>query len=291
MSKNKFILFTLLVLILYTPKINHAADFYVNCLLPTAFGDEENEVILTPLNRECQRICRKECEAFSRKFKPYAMLKKNSPYAETYVKELNEDVILDCYSHCQKGGNNKFEAQYFEAFQATCEDEKKEDIFYRICVNKDYEPDSGCTISLCDSTDNKGFVSFYKTLQNKASVGMMCFSDEDNAYNAVETEFDAQLGDKFNLNLAGSAIQNQLFMCGKKYINVVPIFNKISESTSPNQDDWFQFHWKNKKSHRYLSTLDDQTFANLKILNNAKNVWNGILQNERLATSYTKFQK
>ena len=287
MSKNKFILFTLLVLILYLPKINHAADFYGYCLLPTAFGNENNEVILTPLNRECQRICRKECEAFSRKFKPYAMLKKNSPYAETYVRELNEDVILDCYSHCQKGGNDKFEAQYFEAFQATCEDEKKEDIFYRICVNKDYEPDSGCTKSLeCNPNDDKGFISFYKTLQDKVSVGMMCFSDIDNAYNAVETEFDAQPGDKFNLNLAGGATQNQLFMCGKKHINVEPIFNKSPESANTNVDDWFKFRWKNKKSHRHLSTLDDQTFESLKVLNNAKNFWNRILQDEKLATSY-----
>ena len=90
----------------FSPGANHAADFYEHCLLPKAFGDKNNEFVLSPLNHQCQKICRKECEAFSRKFKPYAMLKKNSPFAETYVQELNEDVISDCYAQCQKGGES-----------------------------------------------------------------------------------------------------------------------------------------------------------------------------------------
>ena len=287
MSRKKFVLFTLFVLVLFIPKINYATDFYKNCLLPRAFGDKGNDFVLTPLNRQCQKICKKECEAFSRKFKPYAMLNKHSPYATTDVQELNQDVILDCYAQCQKGGDNKFEARYFEAFQASCDDEKKEDIFYKVCVNREGEPQSGCEKSLaCHSREKIGFVSFYKTLQDKASVGMMCFSNEDNAYNAVETEFEVKAGDKFNFSIEGGTTQNQLFLCGKKYLNVVPIFNAISSSISTNQDDWFKFRWKNKNSHRYLSTLNDQKFNSFRSLPNAKNFWNEILHNESLATSY-----
>ncbi len=69
-----------------------AADFYEKCLLPKGFGtgkDTAGSEILTPLNRDCQKICTRECEAFSRKFKPYEMLNPNSKYSETYSVELN----------------------------------------------------------------------------------------------------------------------------------------------------------------------------------------------------------
>ena len=68
--------------------------------------------------------------------------------------------------------------------------------------------------------------------------------------------------------------------------NIVPVFNKIPDSPQLNKDNWFQFHWKNKNSHRYLATLDDEKFNSLKNIYNAKAFWNEILQDEKLATSY-----
>jgi len=86
--------------------------------MPNGFGTGKgasNGIMLSPLNKDCQKICKRECEAFSRKFKPYKMLNPNSIYAEIFSIELNEDVILNCYStevHHQKQLNHALIVPY-----------------------------------------------------------------------------------------------------------------------------------------------------------------------------------
>jgi type IV secretion system protein VirB6 len=276
----------------------HAADFYQTCLLPSSIGSNRDVITITPLDSQCQKICKKECDAFSSQFNPYTFLSTDSLYAKNGAQELNEDVILDCYAQCQKGVDQtkcstpvekaagcQFKSRYFLAFQASCDDEKNQDIFYKVCVKKDgngYAPASGCTESLaCNPGNLIGYISFYKTLQAETGIGMMCPSDQDNSYNAVQTTYTATTGDTFNLSLAGGASQNQLFLCGRKHLSVVPIFNNTN---MVNNNDWFQFNWKNKNSHRYLATLDDSTFSTLSTLAGAQAHWNKILADTTLSS-------
>ena len=289
MKRKQFalVVFFVFSFIFCVSKEAKAADFYEHCLMPNGFGigrDASNSMILSPLNRDCQRICQRECEAFSRKFKPYKMLNPNSVYAETFSVELNEDVILNCYPKCQKGGNDRFTSNYFEAFRADCEDEKNQDIFQKICVNnKDYSPASGCNSSLaCNPDLDKGYISFYKVIkQEKASVGMMCQgTEEENAYNIVETSFEAKSGDKFSFSLLGGASDNQLYLCGKKHIEVTPIFDNIDNA------NWYTMRWKNKYSHRFLATLSDESFNPLKTKQGAQDYWEKTILNGQF--TYTK---
>jgi hypothetical protein len=272
MNRKQFVLVILFVLINIWNQAVHATDFYQNCLLPNSIGGNIEAITLAPLDSNCQRVCQKECEAFSRTFNPYVLLDPNSSDAQNVSQELNADVITECYSQCQRGVDDvkcnaaeekkavavggQFKSRYFQAFQASCADEKTEDIFYKVCVKKDgstYTPAGGCTDSLaCNPMANPGYISFYKTLQPEVGVGKMCSSDQDNAYNAVSTTYTAKANDKFTFNLTGGAAQNQLFLCGKKHLNVVPIFQRADIT---NGDDWFTFNWKNKNSHRYLATL------------------------------------
>ena len=225
------VIFFIFSFILCTIKEAKAADFYEHCLMPNGFGtgkEASNSIILSPLNKDCQKICKRECEAFSRKFKPYKMLNPNSIYAEIFSVELNEDVILNCYSKCQKGGDDRFSSNYFEVFRASCEDEENQDIFQKICVygktTKDHEkygPAGDCSSSLaCNEDLEQGYISFYKVIQQeKASVGMMCQgTEEENAYNVIETRFEIQpITDgkpnlnKFSFSLLGGAKDNQLY--------------------------------------------------------------------------------
>ena len=261
---------------IFTNETKAAADFYEKCLLPKGFGtgkDTAGSVILTPLNKDCQKICRRECEAFSRKFKPYKMLDQSSKYAEVYSVELNEDVILDCYSECQKGGEERFTSYYFDVFQASCEDEKTQDMYQKICVNQDYTPAAGCTASLaCNPSLKKGYISFYKVIQQqKASVGLMCQGDDaENSFNIVQTDFEAKAGDLFSFSLLGGAKDNQLYLCGRKHIEVDPLFYNIG-----NDDAWYKLNFKNRFSHRFLATISGQYFEEFK--KNPKNYWNGII--------------
>ncbi len=289
MKRKQFalVVFFVFSFIFCVSKEAKAADFYEHCLMPNGFGtgrDASNSMILSPLNRDCQRICQRECEAFSRKFKPYKMLNPNSVYAETFSIELNEDVILNCYPKCQKGGNDRFTSNYFEAFRADCEDEKNQDIFQKICVNsKDYSPASGCNSSLaCNPDLDKGYISFYKVIkQEKASVGMMCQgTEEENAYNIVETSFEAKSGDKFSFSLLGGASDNQLYLCGKKHIEIAPIFDNIDNA------NWYKMRWKNKYSHRFLATLSDEYFNPLKTKQGAQKYWEKTILNGQF--TYTK---
>jgi type IV secretion system protein VirB6 len=290
MKRKQFalVVFFVFLSILFLPKEVKSADFYEHCLMPNGFGignDSANSLILSPLNKDCQKICQRECEAFSRKFKPYKMLNPNSIYAETYSIELNEDVILNCYSKCQKGGDDRFTSNYFEAFRANCDDEKNQDIFQKICVTKaDYSPASDCNSSLaCHPDLEKGYISFYKTIQqDKASVGMMCQgTEEENAYNVVETSFEAKSGDKFSFNLLGGASNNQLYLCGKKHIEITPIFDNIDNN------NWFKLRWKNKYSHRFLATLSDAQFNKLKDpTTTAPSYWNKTILTDQF--TYTK---
>ncbi len=260
-----------------------AADFYEKCLLPKGFGtgkDTAGSEILTPLNRDCQKICTRECEAFSRKFKPYEMLNPNSKYSETYSVELNEDVILNCYSKCQKGGDERFSSYYFDVFQASCEDEKSQDIYQKVCVNrKDYSPAADCTASLpCDKAGilQKGYVSFYKVIQQqKATVGMMCQgNDDENSFNIVETSFEAKENDLLSISLLVGAKDNQLYLCGRKHIEVEPLFYNIGEDK-----DWYKLNFKNRFSHRFLATISEGKFKNFK--DNPKGYWdNNIIQSD-----------
>jgi type IV secretory pathway VirB6-like protein len=281
MNIKQFVSFILFVVTFFSCCASgNEANFYEKCLLPSGLQGNNNILTLAPLSRNCQRICQNECEAFSRKFMPYKMLDPGSKYGDAYVEELNQDIITECYSSCQKGGKKRFSARYFEAFQATCEDEQKEDIFEKICVDKKYSPTGGCTASLaCDNTLDRGYISFYKVLKTQpASVGMMCESNEDNSYGAIETEYDADAGDKFTLSLLGGVSQNQLFLCGKKYIVLSPIFNKIyTNADNMDADEWYSLRWKNKNSHRYLATLDEESFNKLKTINGAKDFWSRVL--------------
>ncbi len=290
MKRKQFalVVFFVFLFILFLHKEAKSADFYEHCLMPNGFGtgnDSANSLILSPLNRDCQKICQRECEAFSRKFKPYKILNPTSIYAETFSIELNEDVILNCYSKCQKGGDDRFTSNYFEAFRASCDDEKNQnqDIFQKICVtNPDYNPTNGCVSSLACKPDlKKGYISFYKTIQqDKASVGMMCQgTEEENAYNVIETGFEAKAGDKFSFNLLGGASDNQLYLCGKKHIEITPIFDNIDNN------NWFKLRWKNKYSHRFLATLSDGQFNSLKDRSAANIYWNNIVNNQ---FTYTK---
>ncbi|MFQ3307095.1 MAG: hypothetical protein ACI8ZF_000335, partial [Candidatus Midichloriaceae bacterium] len=222
-----------------------SADFYQHCLLPGDFGSNGGDnLILSPLNHECQRICKNECSGFSRKFEPYKMIGADSQIAEEYSIELNDDIIIDCMSKCQKGDGENFSARYFEAFQASCDDEQTEDIFSKICVTKDNETAQDCTASItCNSDLDKGYISFYKTLQTpEASTGMICnynssYNKEDTTainpykYNAVKTSYTVVKDDKFNITFVGGVSDNTLFLCGKKRIKVVPIFNSTEGSS------------------------------------------------------------
>ena len=299
MYRKQLALIILFFLIKFSFGCVHAADFYQTCLLPSSIDSNKDTIVLTPLNSQCQRICKKECDAFSRQFNPYILLDSESEYAKNGSQELNEDVILDCYAQCQKGVDQtkcstgvekaagcQFKSQYFQAFQASCDDEKNQDIFYKVCMQKNasgkYILASGCTDSLaCNPGNTIGYISFYKVLQPEAQVGMMCPSDQDNSYSAVQTTYTANVGDKFNLSLAGGASQNQLFLCGRKHLSVVPIFNNTSVV---NNNDWFQFNWKNKNSHRYLATLDVNTFSTLATLAGAQAHWNKILADTTLSS-------
>ena len=296
MKRKQFALFLFFVFlfILFLPKEAESADFYEHCLMPNGFGtgnDSANSLILSPLNRDCQKICQRECEAFSRKFKPYKILNPSSIYAETFSIELNEDVILSCYSKCQKGGDDRFTSNYFEAFRASCDDEKNQDIFQKICVTKaDYSPASDCNSSLaCNPNLEKGYISFYKAIQqDKASVGMMCQgTEEENAYNVVETSLDFKPivsgqpnPNKFSFNLLGGASDNQLYLCGKKHIEITPIFDNIDNN------NWFKLRWKNKYSHRFLATLSDDNFKNLQDPTKVKDYWNTTILTDQF--TYTK---
>lgn len=296
MKRKLFALFVFFVFlfILFLPKEAESADFYEHCLMPNGFGtgnDSANSLILSPLNRDCQKICQRECEAFSRKFKPYKILNPSSIYAETFSIELNEDVILSCYSKCQKGGDDRFTSNYFEAFRASCDDEKNQDIFQKICVTKaDYSPASDCNSSLaCNPNLEKGYISFYKAIQqDKASVGMMCQgTEEENAYNVVETSLDFKPivsgkpnPNKFSFNLLGGASDNQLYLCGKKHIEITPIFDNIDNN------NWFKLRWKNKYSHRFLATLSDDNFKNLQDPTKVKDYWNKTILTDQF--TYTK---
>ena len=296
MKRKQFALFVFFVFlfILFLPKEAESADFYEHCLMPNGFGtgnDSANSLILSPLNRDCQKICQRECEAFSRKFKPYKILNPSSIYAETFSIELNEDVILSCYSKCQKGGDDRFTSNYFEAFRASCDDEKNQDIFQKICVTKaDYSPASDCNSSLaCNPNLEKGYISFYKAIQqDKASVGMMCQgTEEENAYNVVETSLDFKPivsgqpnPNKFSFNLLGGASDNQLYLCGKKHIEITPIFDNIDNN------NWFKLRWKNKYSHRFLATLSDDNFKNLQDPTKVKDYWNTTILTDQF--TYTK---
>ena len=296
MKRKQFALFVFFVFlfILFLPKEAESADFYEHCLMPNGFGtgnDSANSLILSPLNRDCQKICQRECEAFSRKFKPYKILNPSSIYAETFSIELNEDVILSCYSKCQKGGDDRFTSNYFEAFRASCDDEKNQDIFQKICVTKaDYSPASDCNSSLaCNPNLEKGYISFYKAIQqDKASVGMMCQgTEEENAYNVVETSLDFKPivsgqpnPNKFWFNLLGGASDNQLYLCGKKHIEITPIFDNIDNN------NWFKLRWKNKYSHRFLATLSDDNFKNLQDPTKVKDYWNTTILTDQF--TYTK---
>jgi hypothetical protein len=293
------VIFFIFSFILCTIKEAKAADFYEHCLMPNGFGtgkEASNSIILSPLNKDCQKICKRECEAFSRKFKPYKMLNPNSIYAEIFSVELNEDVILNCYSKCQKGGDDRFSSNYFEVFRASCEDEENQDIFQKICVygktTKDHEkygPAGDCSSSLaCNEDLEQGYISFYKVIQQeKASVGMMCQgTEEENAYNVIETSFEIQpITDgkpnlnKFSFSLLGGAKDNQLYLCGKKHIDVTPIFDNIDNS------NWYKMRWKNKYSHRFLATISDDKFNELKNPVNAKKYWEEIINGE---FTYTK---
>ncbi|MFQ3307272.1 MAG: type IV secretion system protein VirB6, partial [Candidatus Midichloriaceae bacterium] len=87
--------------------------------------------------------------------------------------------------------------------------------------------------------------------------------------------------DKFNITFVGGVSDNTLFLCGKKRIKVVPIFNSTEGSSL---DSWFKFKWKNKNSHRYLSTLTDPDFDKLKTVAGAKAAWQNIINTEDTAT-------
>jgi type IV secretion system protein VirB6 len=301
MKSKQFALVTFFIFsfILCTIKEAKAADFYEHCLMPNGFGtgnEASDSIILTPLNKDCQKTCKRECEAFSRKFKPYKMLNPNSIYAEIFSVELNEDVILNCYSKCQKGGDDRFSSNYFEVFRASCDDEENQDIFQKICVygkttddHEKYSPAGDCSSSLaCHEDLEKGYIGFYKVIQQeKAGVGMMCQGTEaENAYNVVETSFAVQPivdgkpnPNKFSFSLLGGAKDNQLYLCGKKHIDVTPIFDNIDNS------NWYKMRWKNKYSHRFLATISDDKFEELKNPVNAQKYWDEILNGK---FTYTK---
>ncbi|MDZ5761930.1 Type IV secretion system protein VirB6 [Candidatus Cyrtobacter comes] len=78
------------------------ADFYSDCVKSYEFNDNiKNEVFLTPVKYSCSRMCRNECNSFSRKVGP-----------EGSEHELNQSIIDDCITSCQDG--RKFDAEYFE---------------------------------------------------------------------------------------------------------------------------------------------------------------------------------
>ena len=206
------------------------------------------------------------------------MLNPNSKYSETYSVELNEDVILNCYSKCQKGSDERFSSYYFYVFKASCEDEKTQDIYQKICVNsKDYSPAADCSASLaCNPNLEKGYISFYKVIQQqKATVGMMCQgNDEENSFNIVETSIKAKNNDLLSVSLLGGANDNQLYLCGRKHIEVDPLFYNIDG------DKWYQLNFKNRFSHRFLATISEESFQNFK--NDPKKYWNNIIMQDYL---------
>ncbi len=93
----------ILVCILYVIACCSAyGDFYSDCVKSYEFNDnQKNEILLTPVKYSCSRMCRKECNSFSRKIGP-----------EGSEHELNQGVIDDCITHCQNG--QSFNAEYFE---------------------------------------------------------------------------------------------------------------------------------------------------------------------------------
>ena len=63
MKRKQFalVVFFVFLFILFLHKEAKSADFYEHCLMPNGFGtgnDSANSLILSPLNRDCQKICR-----------------------------------------------------------------------------------------------------------------------------------------------------------------------------------------------------------------------------------------
>ena len=92
-----------LLLIMITCSGNAALagiDPYGSCIKGYDFGIVPTEnVILVPINLNCQKSCNNECNSFSRK-DPLGI-------------ELNNAMILNCVAACQSG--NKFSSYYYES--------------------------------------------------------------------------------------------------------------------------------------------------------------------------------
>ncbi len=292
-------------------------DVYSKCLMPgdlRVMGEKGSTFMLSPVNHSCKDRCTKECEGFLRKFDPFAMLNANNPnkdskmYNGLYVLDINKDVVLDCQTQCQdpKSDNPAFNSKFFDVYMANQEDLENQDIFFKTCVelssdqyNPIYQPSSGCQKPICSSGDGekgcdkkKGYVSFYKTLSAPIEISKICDDSSGELINRIlDTGYDVKPDDTINIKLIGGDSQNRLYLCGKKEINVEPIFSNLDKnykncSSILDGSKWFNIPWKNRYSHKYLSSLSDEDWKKIQNPSSAKEFWENLMKNKDISTSY-----
>ena len=102
---------------------------------------------------------------------------------------------------------------------------------------------------------------------------MMCQgNDDENSFNIVETSIEAKNNDLLSVSLLGGANDNQLYLCGRKHIEVDPLFYNIDG------DKWYQLNFKNRFSHRFLATISEESFQNFK--EDPKKYWDDIIMQD-----------
>ncbi|MFI4983579.1 MAG: type IV secretion system protein [Rickettsiales bacterium] len=176
---------------------------YSNCILSTDWsGNTRTAVTVTPIGSSCQQLCAQQCgiQITATQFQPNVGLSRTTVANGT---ELNADVILQCLSDCQTGSNNM---SYY--------------------VRQDQAP-AGSTTS---------DILFVGPIINTVSCDPNTGQTQDSAnYNAIWTGITTQTGDQVSIYPIGNGLDSTVYMCGQKFLEMVPLISSINTNDWTNQ--------------------------------------------------------
>lgn len=197
--------FFLLILALLT-FVNEAQAVFIDptkCYFSDELlGNQRNDYLLRPANAECSDICALQCEeVYSQK--------------DVGGMELNPDVLYQCMAQCQAGvsPHAMYGNRYRSGYNAS-----------PLVNQSDY----------VWSTPPSSTASNYQNCPTTSNAVLYPGN------NALETEFIANQGDTFQVQLATPALgyQNELIMCGQQSAIIEPSDGQNSYIISFNNSDY-----------------------------------------------------
>ena len=271
--KNIFLVVALILLTSILPVYVNAADFYDNCVMPDDYGDEENteRFALYTLKPECSTLCKKECESFSRSMYGNESELSSGKTVVDPNEELNEDVILDCISQCQKGVDRSICDRQPVESRAKCESDAIKNVLYSSRYYEAVEKPANEAVDLVVFRPSDQ-TYFQLLLRKPTSISVVC-DFEDNADNIYETKFTVKANEEYLISLL-SAGENKVYLCGRKNIKLIPIF-----MPKYSNNKWNLMPWKNKMSLPCLADLSNDDWNLIQTQSGAKDYWNKLRQN------------